>query len=137
MSFSGADAISGIAACTEPRRYAGPDRATVELAGTCRDAAGNTAAESKLQLRYDATAPAIGTAKARIERGAARLTWKRPADASAIEIERTPGVNGRKSTIVYQGRGESFVDKSVRAGARYRYEIRRDRRRGQRRPARR
>lgn len=124
VSFGGADGTSGVAACTEATRYAGPDRATVEIAGTCRDAAGNTAPEQKLQLRYDATAPAVSIARARIDRGAARVTWRRPADAAAIEIERTPGVNGRRSTIVYQGRGESFLDRTVRAGAPYRYEIR-------------
>lgn len=124
VSFSGADALSGVAACTEARRYAGPDRAEVELGGTCRDAAGNTAAELKVQLRYDATAPAVAGARARRDRKVVRVTWKRPADAAAIEVERTPGVDGRTSTVVYQGRGESFVDRSVRAGAVYRYEIR-------------
>jgi hypothetical protein len=124
VSFDGADATSGVAACSEARRYAGPDGPSVELAGTCRDAAGNVAAELRVQLRYDATAPAVARARARIERGAARLTWQRPADAAAIEVERTPGVDGRRSTVVYQGRGESFVDRTVRAGAVYRYEIR-------------
>lgn len=124
VSFRGADATSGVAACTEAQRYAGPDRPAVELAGTCRDVAGNTAAELKVQLRYDATAPAVARARASIQRGVARLTWHRPEDAAAIEVERTPGVNGRKSTVVYQGRGESFVDRTVRAGAVYRYEIR-------------
>jgi hypothetical protein len=124
VSFSGADATSGVAACTEATRYGGPDRAPVELAGTCRDAAGNVAAEQKVELRYDATAPTPAAAKAAVERGAARLTWKRPDDAAAIEIERRPGINGRKATIVYQGRGQSFVDRTVKPGAVYRYEIR-------------
>jgi hypothetical protein len=123
ITFSGSDATSGLAGCTEPTRYAGPDRAAVEVAGGCRDAAGN-AAEVKVQLRYDATAPAVAAARARLERGTARVTWRRPADAALIELERTPGVNGRRSTVVYQGRGESFVDRSVREGAVYRYEIR-------------
>jgi hypothetical protein len=124
ISFSGVDATAGLASCTEPKRYAGPDRPAVEVGGTCRDAAGNTAPELKVQLRYDATAPAVSGARARIEAGAARLSWQRPADAAAIEVERTPGVNGRKSTVVYQGRGETFVDRTVRGGAVYRYEIR-------------
>ena len=81
-------------------------------------------AELKVQLRYDATAPAVAGARARRDRKVVRVTWKRPADAAAIEVERTPGVDGRTSTVVYQGRGESFVDRSVRAGAVYRYEIR-------------
>jgi hypothetical protein len=124
VSFTGSDPTSGVAACTEPTRYAGPDRPAVELTGTCRDAAGNVAPVQKVQLQYDATAHAVAAARAKVEKGAARLTWKRPGDAAEIELERTPGVNGRKSTIVYQGRGQSFVDKTVKAGRVYRYEIR-------------
>jgi hypothetical protein len=66
----------------------------------------------------------VAAAKARVERGVARLTWTRPGDVTAIEIERRPGVNGRRATIVYQGRGQAFVDRTVKPGSVYRYEIR-------------
>lgn len=124
IAFSGADAMSGVAACTESTRYAGPDRQDAAVAGTCRDAAGNVAPEQKLSLRYDATAPKVSSARARVERGVAHVTWKRPADVAAVEIERKPGVNGRVASIVYQGQGQAFVDRTVKAGAVYRYEIR-------------
>ena len=40
-----------------------------------------------------------------------------------VELVRSPGINGAKSTIVYRGNGAAFVDKTVKAGVRYRYEI--------------
>ena len=40
-----------------------------------------------------------------------------------VELERTPGVNGKKTTVVYRGKGASFIDRTVRDGVRYRYEI--------------
>ena len=40
-----------------------------------------------------------------------------------VELLRSPGINGAKSTIVYRGNGAAFVDKTVKAGIRYRYEI--------------
>ena len=44
-------------------------------------------------------------------------------DVVAVELVRSPGINGAKSTIVYEGNGAAFVDKTVKAGIRYRYEI--------------
>lgn len=122
VSFAGADATSGIAACTEPARYAGPDRADARLAGTCRDHAGN-AAEAALVLDYDATAPRLTALEAKVQTGSARLAWRKAADTVLVRIEREPGINGRKRTQVYKGTGQSFVDRTVRKGVRYRYEL--------------
>ena len=63
-------------------------------------------------------------AKAEVEKGVAKIVWKRSPDAVLVELERTPGINGRKKTIVYRGNGASFTDRTVRDGVRYRYEIR-------------
>ena len=46
-----------------------------------------------------------------------------PATSSKSSSLRSPGINGAKSTIVYRGNGAAFVDKTVKAGIRYRYEI--------------
>ena len=46
-----------------------------------------------------------------------------PATSSKSNSLRSPGINGAKSTIVYEGKGAAFVDKTVKAGIRYRYEI--------------
>ncbi len=62
--------------------------------------------------------------KAEVAKGIARLAWKKPADAVSVQIIRSPGVNGRRSTEVFRGTKETFVDRTVRKGVRYRYELR-------------
>ena len=124
VSFSGADAASGIDSCTAPRRYEGPDGKTARVSGSCRDVAGNSAGELGFALQYDATAPKLKSVKAEVTKGVARLAWDRPADAVSVRIIRSPGVNGRRSTEVFRGTKESFVDRTVRKGVRYRYELR-------------
>ena len=104
VAFIGADAISGIQACTQPARYAGPDRAQARLTGTCRDQAGN-AAEAAFTANYDATPPKLAAVEAKLTKGIARLDWKKPADAVLVRIDRIPGVNGAKKTRVYRGNG--------------------------------
>jgi len=123
VKFSGTDPVSGVASCTPAVRYAGPDRKDVSVAGTCRDGAGNVSPEQRLTLSYDATAPKLRGVKARLARGVARLGWQKPADAVLVRIERVPGVNGAKRTNVYTGTGETFVDRTVRKGVTYRYEV--------------
>ena len=122
VTFAGADLTSGIAACTAPTRYAGPDQPTAAVVGSCRDAAGN-AAEAGHRFQYDATAPALAKTEARVDKGVARVGWERAGDVVEVELVRSPGINGAKSTIVYRGNGAAFVDKSVKAGVSYRYEI--------------
>jgi hypothetical protein len=62
VSFLGSDLTSGIATCTAPQNYAGPDTASVSLSGTCRDAAGNDSASAAFAVKYDATAPSVDSA---------------------------------------------------------------------------
>jgi hypothetical protein len=123
FSFAGTDLTSGIAACSAPTEYKGPDVAEASIVGSCRDAAGNVA-EAGQAFQYDATAPTLPVAKAEVVKGVAKIVWQRSSDAVLVELERSPGINGRKKTIVYQGNGVSFTDKTVREGVRYRYEIR-------------
>ena len=122
VSFAGTDATSGIAACTAPTRYAGPDLPQAAVVGSCRDAAGNSA-DAGRTFQYDATAPVLGKTEAKVDKGVARIGWERAGDVVEVELVRSPGINGAKSTIVYRGNGAAFIDKTVKAGVRYRYEI--------------
>jgi hypothetical protein len=123
LTFTGSDATSGLVSCTAPIEYKGPDNATATLAGTCRDAAGN-ARDTAFEFKYDATGPKLGSLVATGGKGLVRVGWQRPADAASIELVRKPGLKGAASTVVYRGAGLTFADKSVRNGARYRYELR-------------
>ena len=56
VGFNGSDAMSGLASCTTPQNYAGPDSGDTSVGGTCKDVAGNSTAAS-FPFKYDATAP--------------------------------------------------------------------------------
>jgi len=65
ISWAGSDALSGVASCTSPLSYNGPDSGNAVPSGTCTDQAGNSASSS-LPLKFDATAPTgISAAAAR------------------------------------------------------------------------
>jgi hypothetical protein len=122
VTFAGSDAASGVAACPGPARYAGPEREGVTLAGSCRDVAGNIS-EQRFVLNYDATAPRLRSVRVRVTGRLARVEWQKPADAVRVQIVRTPGVNGARKTTVYTGAGQRFLDRTVRNGVSYRYEV--------------
>ena len=122
ISFAGTDATSGIATCTAPTVYKGPDGEAATVKGSCSDAAGN-AAEAAQTFNYDATAPKLGKAKAESTSGVVRLSWLRPPDAVSVQLVRKPGLKGARSSVVYRGNAAAFADKTVRPGIRYRYDI--------------
>ena len=56
VSWSGADALSGVLSCSSASTYSGPDAPAASLSGECSDRAGNQGTGS-FALKYDATAP--------------------------------------------------------------------------------
>jgi hypothetical protein len=66
-TFAGSDATSGLASCDAPT-YSGPDSGTGDVAGDCRDIAGNSVT-GHAAIKYDATPPTITS-----------ITPARPAD---------------------------------------------------------
>jgi hypothetical protein len=105
-----------------PARYSGPDDPSARVVGSCRDAAGNSA-ETALGFKYDGTAPRLGKLDAESERQRIVIRWQRPADVASVELARSPGVNGARRSVVYKGAGRGFVDKAVRLGIAYHYEL--------------
>jgi hypothetical protein len=122
VSFAGSDATSGIAACTAPVGYKGPEGEGASVKGSCSDAAGN-GAETTFGFKYDATAPKLGKPKAVNSKGLIQISWVKEPDVAATQLVRKPGLRGAKSSVVYRGAASSYTDKSVRAGARYQYEL--------------
>jgi hypothetical protein len=119
-TFSGTDALSGLASCTAAGTYSRPDSSTAHLTGTCTDKAGNATAVS-LPLRYDASAPRLDGVAVALGDGTATITWKQPADTQVVSAVRVPGKDGKAKTTVYRGRSASFRDGGLRPGVVYRY----------------
>jgi hypothetical protein len=116
FSLSATDQTSGVAGC-DPLGYAGPDVADATVTGICRDRAGNVGSHG-YKLSYDATPPDVGAATTATGDRVVRLAW--PAGPRA-SVTRTPGIDGRAGSVVYEGRGSGFTDRKVRNRRRYRY----------------
>jgi len=120
--FTGTDTVSGIASCSAPQTFKGPDGADDKVTGTCRDKAGNTASGST-ELRYDGSGPRLAKVAAAVGDRSATLSWKRPADLKTIEVVRRPGRTSAAPSVVYRGNGTGFLDKNLRVGVAYRYTL--------------
>jgi len=121
VGFSGSDAMSGVSSCSATN-YKGPDNAAAVVPGTCTDAAGNVG-HASLQLAYDSTPPTLKKLRVRRAEHAVTFRWQVSADTKRVVITRTPGAKPRTTANVYGGKGNSFEDKRLRVGKRYRYTV--------------
>jgi hypothetical protein len=121
VAFSGTDATSGLDGCTSAT-YSGPDSGSATVAGTCRDKAGNVSEASAFGLRYDATPPNITRVTTAPGDEEVRIGWD-VADASAVELWRSPGLDGASQSVVNRNTDGSIVDRHVRNGRRYDYRL--------------
>ncbi len=124
VTFTGKDGGSGIAECTQPVTYGGPDASPAKVVGQCRDAAGHLSAASTLELKYDGTKPAPPSVKSAHRGTAISLSWTRPADVVRSEVLRAPGPKGKKPAVVFTGTKNTLVDGKIAPGTRYWYEVR-------------
>ncbi|HEY1318091.1 MAG TPA: hypothetical protein VGF10_12785 [Gaiella sp.] len=124
VAFSGQDGGSGVAECTAPVTYAGPDGNPAKIVGQCRDAVGHLSAPVAFELRYDHTKPTRPVVKARRTSGGIAVSWKAPTDAVRAEVRRAPGGKGKQPAVVFAGKGVRVVDHKARAPSRYWYEVR-------------
>ena len=91
ISFTGS-AFSGIALCTSPITFAGPDRSGVSVAGSCTDNAGKVASAG-VALNYDATPPTIS--RATPSRPPNNHGWyNRPVSFAFSAADATSGLSG-------------------------------------------
>jgi hypothetical protein len=121
FAFQGRDAGSGIDSC-DTVTYAGADGDHATTTGACRDRAGNSAT-GDASLRYDGTAPSLTGVRAVVGRHAIRLRWRASSDAKRVVVTRSPGLPGRRASVVYRGRRTTFTDTRVERDVRYRYTV--------------
>ena len=121
LAFGGTDATSGIASC-DTIVYSGPDSASAQVTGGCRDVAGNSVSQT-VALQYDATPP--GLTGVVPEPGDRRilLRWQAAPDAVRTEIVRVPGVAGAPSSKIFSGQADAFSDTSVTNRHTYTYTL--------------
>jgi large repetitive protein len=105
-AFAGDDATSGLAGC-DTVTYSGPDSSAGDVAGDCRDVAGN-AATGRTTVKYDATAPTVSGATP--ERPADRVGWWNHAVKWAFSgNDATSGV-ASCDTVTYSGPDDASGD---------------------------
>jgi hypothetical protein len=123
IGFTGNDLASGLESCTS-LTYGGPDSEAASVHGTCVDRAGNVSAPFGFGLRYDATPPRLTALSATTGDRRVVLRWTATGGAEAIEVLRSPGLEGAAASVVVRGGGVRFADTRVRNGRRYTYEVR-------------
>jgi hypothetical protein len=121
VSFAGS-AFSGIAACTAPVTYAGPDTGQATISGSCTDNAGKVATAA-VTFAYDATAPGLLLAADSADR-VAGLRWATSdaAPLASVTIVRTRR-HGRARRWTLGPDITTFTDTSVSDRVRYRYTV--------------
>ena len=121
VDFLGVDQVSEVEACTHVG-YGGPDASSLSLSGSCRDGAGNESAADTFGLRYDGTAPSIVRMRVTARSGSAVVTWVVSTDTTSVELTRS--VVGRAGAqVVFRGGGDTFTDRRLENGVRYRYRL--------------
>ncbi len=101
VSWSGTDATSGIASCSAPETYSGPDSLGATLTGSCTDKAGNTSADASAAVAFDATAPSAAVS---LSRAADSNGWyNAPVGVSWSGSDATSGVASCAAAVTYSG----------------------------------
>jgi hypothetical protein len=121
ITFFGTDVTSGIEGCSSGT-YSGPDAASASVIGRCWDRAGNLSAPSEFDLRYDSTPPAVTNLDAAGRDESVRLRWA-VSGATQVEVWRSPGREGAARSVVSRGTNGTMLDRQVRNGRRYDYNL--------------
>ena len=116
VTFSGADATSGIASC-DAVTYSKPDDPSANVTGRCHDNAGNVSTPGSIGLKYDSTPPKLTELTADASDRSVALKWKDSKDVAHLTIQ-------RGTATIYDGKPvASFADKQLRNGVRYAYTL--------------
>jgi hypothetical protein len=120
VTFTGADALSGLDSC-DTVNYDKPDDPTAKVTGDCRDKAGNVSDKETFGFKYDATPPTLTDLVATPLDSSVTLKWKLSKDAAKVTVTRT---GGKGSKGVYDGKDtQAITDKNLENGVRYTYVV--------------
>jgi hypothetical protein len=119
FTFTGKDALSGIAPPCDTVAFSGPSGAPVT--GGCHDVAGNYGV-SAFPVNYDSTPPAFSSVKATPESQSAIISWSAP-DAVRARVTRAAARRASASVVVYSGTGNHFTDSGIKNGRTYTYTV--------------
>jgi hypothetical protein len=109
ISWHGVDPTSGIASCTTPVTYSGPDTRTASASGSCTDNAGNSAAGT-LQFSYDDSPP---TTVATPSRSPNADGWfKAPLSIAWSGSDPISGLASCSPSLAYNGPDTAGADKT-------------------------
>ncbi|MGZ4332860.1 MAG: hypothetical protein ACXVRJ_01115 [Gaiellaceae bacterium] len=100
VSFSGADATSGIDSCAAPKTYSGPDAAAAVVSGTCTDKAGNVGSV-QLGLEYDSTPPLVTATPGRTPDST--RWYNHPLTVSFSAVDGLSGIDSCVAPQTYSG----------------------------------
>jgi hypothetical protein len=120
ITWTGTDALSGIASCTSAA-YSGQASAQATAVGSCLDRAGNLASTS-MTLKYDGTAPTLANVRVASRARSDLVRWSSTSTDDRIVVKRWPR-GSKDGQVVFEGRGSRFVDTKIESGIEYRYAI--------------
>ena len=121
FTFAASDISSGVAGC-DTVNYPGPDGGGVQVSGSCRDVAGNSAIATQ-PLNYDATPPTVSGLAILRDGASALLGWQTSPDVVRNVVVRSLATDGAASTTVYSGATPAFGDLTLSRDVTYRYTV--------------
>jgi len=121
FTFNGIDSVSGIAGCTSAS-YSGPVDSSAAVNGACTDNAGNTGLGNQ-RFKYDNVRPAAPQVQLTPGNRRVDLSWTLPKDADEVTVSRSQQGSSAAPVVVYSGTADSFLDKRLSNGVKYRYAI--------------
>jgi hypothetical protein len=121
FTFTGTDALSGIASCTSAS-YSGPVNSSAALNGACTDNAGNIGLGNQT-FKYDDVRPAAAQVQVTPGNRRVDIAWTLPRDASDVTVSRSQQGSSAAPVVVYSGSAGSFVDSRLENGVKYRYVV--------------
>jgi hypothetical protein len=120
LNWTVSDPTSGIASCSPPSSYSGPDGTGITVTGTCRDRAGNVSAPVPFAFNYDATPPVVSKVAASIGRKTVTVSWE-ATGATAVSLIRASTSALSRQRVVYTGTDAKFTDRGLTTGRHYTY----------------